>query len=409
MTTPSSSLPTVPVGGWPFDTPPLGAPPAAPSAPSAPSPCGPRQDAPVPGEDRFDQSLADGQVPLLSCAEFYALAASERQGWFWEGILPGSGVVLLAGEPRVGKTVLAALIVGAASTGGMVLDRRVGQRRVLYFHLEHNRRDLAAKLQAVEKQLRITGLDVHVGLSLDLDDEEQVNALASKADQLGVGVIIIDTIRRATRISENVPEHVAELGRRLRLLTGGGKRLVLVLHHFNKSGQIRGTTDFAAAADSTVELHRQGPGVLLHAGHHDAEDIKILYRAEFSKEEGTLFATVLENRATPAGSSIAVSRDLAVLSMLGRRPSKITPLREDLRSEANIKFGNGRLGPLLDRLLGQGLVTKQGHIWSITQAGQQFLQNSSPAPAVRIGGDLSTSSSSAPTQQHEEEDDGDGA
>jgi archaellum biogenesis ATPase FlaH len=355
------------------------------------------------GDQVGDRWPSDSQERLLTFDEFLAIANAETQGWAWDGILPASGVVLLVGEPRVGKTVLASLLVGATSASGAVLlGRQVAPGRVLYAHLEHNHRDLAAKLQAVQRSLRLRP-DIHIRTALNLDDDDQLRLLQEQADRTGATIIIIDTIRRATKTPEHVPERVAELGRRLRQLSADGRRLVLVLHHFNKAGQIRGTTDFTAMADSTVEIHRVGNGIQLRARHHDAESLELTYRAEFSKETGTLEAILVPASARADGTDAGDGGDAeedrrlrATLTSLAAGGCNLSHLRDRARSNG-AHFGNGEIRRLLERWQQQGLVDHLGRNWSITQAGRALLNQVGSS-----GGSSSTASPNSTVSADEE-------
>jgi len=89
---------------------------------------------------------------LIDKDGFIALKLPPSRNWeepFWnvEGILP-EGLALLAGRPKVGKTWLALQIATAVAAGGLVLDRKANQGRVLYLYLEGSERQAQGRLAA---------------------------------------------------------------------------------------------------------------------------------------------------------------------------------------------------------------------------------------------------------------------
>jgi hypothetical protein len=68
--------------------------------------------------------------------------------WVIRDIIP-EGVLIFAGKPKAGKSVMATNICVAVAIGGKYLDRDVEQGPVLYLHLEDNQRRLKTRIEAM--------------------------------------------------------------------------------------------------------------------------------------------------------------------------------------------------------------------------------------------------------------------
>ena len=126
--------------------------PQAPLAPTPPSPTAPAQP-----------TSPQSPIPrILSLAEFIAEANAERKGWFWDGLLPRSGVAIVGGSHLTGKSVLMTVLCAAASSDteedAQVAGRYVEESRVLYCDLEHTKSPLVDHLLKASTAYNATDL-----------------------------------------------------------------------------------------------------------------------------------------------------------------------------------------------------------------------------------------------------------
>lgn len=329
-----------------------------------------------------------GALKLYSFAEFKELAEAERTGWLWEGVLPTSGVVIFAGHPFAGKTVLLSILIGAASSEdenvAVVAGRTVARARVLYASLEHNLKPLAEHLEKAARTHGAEAPDVLLMTELSIDDEVTLAEIARRADEQDVDVIVVDSLRRATVAQENSADDVGSMAKRLRPLVGNGKRLVILVHHLSHDHRIRGSTDLSAQVDSTVIVERRGAISRITATHHHAPDISFTYAVEMND-------TVL--RAVPAGTSgtpadegeLGRRIEAAILRALdGGARHGTRALREAVARAVN-GAAHDEVDRARDRLAAAGRIRNEGtrsrHAWvAVTPAP------SAPVPASGSSG-----------------------
>ncbi len=211
--------------------------------------------------DASVDSVATANYPATpKCVDgdtFIEQAARSQPEWTWHQLMPLTGIVMLAGDPFVGKTVLAVLLGVHSTIGAKLAGREVATGNVLYAKLEHLDADFADQLRQAKRGAGDPSLatSFFITKSLDLDDTDSLAAFKSLADEVKADVIIIDSLRRASRMDENSSQDAAEVMRRLQELTGDGTRLVVVLHHLAKnSGSPRGSGDFLAGVFVSLRL-----------------------------------------------------------------------------------------------------------------------------------------------------------
>lgn len=142
------------------------------------------------GNDAPPQKFVWSVADLLS-ADF------PEPKWAVPGLLP-SGLVVLAGRPKLGKSWLSLQIAVAVGTGGMVLGRKVDRGKVLYLALEDNPRRLQDRLG---KQKSPTNADVDFHFEwpalVDKFGKPGTDLLLDAITTKGYNLVIIDTISRA--------------------------------------------------------------------------------------------------------------------------------------------------------------------------------------------------------------------
>lgn len=140
------------------------------------------------------------------------------------GFVPGS-VVLLGGDPGIGKSTLALQLAGRLAAGG---------RSVLYVSGEESAEQI--KLRAE----RLAGL----GGSLQILTTTRVESLAGPLAELAPAVVVVDSIQTiATDAIESAAGSVAQVRESAAQLAATAKRLgavLLLIGHVTKDGQLAG-------------------------------------------------------------------------------------------------------------------------------------------------------------------------
>lgn len=251
----------------------------------------------------------------------------------------------------MGKTTLVALLAAALSGAGHIGGVPVETGgRLLYAHLEHQERDFASKLEMAARGggIPLHQLPVHIDTRLDLDSEESIAEMADHADKNDVRVVVVDPLRRAGRFDENSSSEVAEVGRRLRSLTGEGRRLVIGVHHLGKNHSVRGSSDWPAQVDSVVRLIRSGEVLTLDAQHHGGRDTRVKLRVRYVGDE-----VLAERIVDSSGPHKEDGLEAALLAALAQGALNTAGLRKAVR-EGGLRASNDAIDATARRLETEG-------------------------------------------------------
>lgn len=191
--------------------------------------------------------------------------------WALENIMQDQRMLLLHGEAGTGKTFLAldwAFTMSHASIDTWLGNKRSKQFRPLYLYTE-GVSGLRSRVKAWEDfhgdQIS-ESLDEGVvfypealGLSRTKNPEkpftDQVAGLMKMYEELDCDMLIVDTLQNTFVGNENMQEDANNYLATLRAFLEGGP--VVVVHHNSKGGEYRGSTAFAGAFDTRLELSKK--------------------------------------------------------------------------------------------------------------------------------------------------------
>lgn len=187
--------------------------------------------------------------------------------WAIPGLLP-SGLVVLAGRPKLGKSWLSLQMAVAVGTGGYVLGRHVPKGKVLYLALEDNPRRLQDRLSKQQSpQDAIVDFRFEwAPLVEKRGDDRGTVALMQTINENGYNLVIIDTISRALGHADQLDQadmNVA-FGALQRMAIEREICLLLVDHHRKSAGgvgdvidDVMGATSKVGVADAAIGIYRE--------------------------------------------------------------------------------------------------------------------------------------------------------
>lgn len=201
-----------------------------------------------------------------------AMDTSARSGWAIEGVIGGLG--LLWGAPGVGKSFVAVSMAVSVATGRPWIGRRTHDGPVLYVAGEGGKAAVGRRMFAAIEQW-----------SMDLEAEPVPIRIATPATDLTAGpqevlrdvdewgsipkLVVIDTLSRCFTGDENKQEYMGRFVHSLDTIRDTYGCAVLVVHHSNRQGKVRGSNVLGGAADVSWHLTK-APGP---AGKHGRETV----------------------------------------------------------------------------------------------------------------------------------------
>lgn len=261
--------------------------------------------------------LATMRSLLLSPDDLDSLPDPE---WLIDGVMAKSSLAVLYGSPGLGKTFLAldwALRIGV---GLPWMERDVAEGGVLYVYAE-GVHGLKQRRTAWTQHTGVAGpFDVKFyPRAVPLLERDHSDALAELSAELGVSLVVIDTLARATAGADE--NSVKDMGRAVAASDAIRERSgasVLLVHHTGKDGlNYRGSSSIEGAADA-----------MLHLAKTDAGSLELRCAKQKDAEPFDAIPLILESVGpsavlTPGVSVNAFVEDQAnaqMLAILGRHP-----------------------------------------------------------------------------------------
>ena len=269
----------------------------------------------------------------------------EQVEWMIEGLLRQSGLMLLAGRPKVGKSALARNLAICVASGEPFLSRRCRAGKVIWLGLEEPATELRDKLEIMGAQ----GLPILYRVDPFAGDELEWLRLAVEVER--PAMVIIDTIGRFSKI-ENINDY-SQVTRAtqpiLDLRDRFGVTFVL-LHHNNNANSPLGSTQWQGVPDVILSLSKN---------EDDTRFIKSTgQRSGFELESTVLTLDHDTGRIVGEESRAIADQRTAEQKILGAALAGVAYTREQLARLGARKLRSGRAA--VDALTSAGLFTIAG-------------------------------------------------
>lgn len=208
---------------------------------------------------------------VLSLGQLLEQNPTPTPAWIEPGLLPSSGILFVGGEPKVGKSILAANLALALASGSSRAGFQIpARRRVLICQFELPISQFAARLAPMRKPIG-DAADSH----LFIDTEASGHLLSTprgldhflrairtaKAD-----VVVLDPLYSTHDQDENDTRAMAALCQTLLRLRDASHAALIVIHHIRKSigrheigSAFRGSSALHAVGDSYLLMVRSSP------------------------------------------------------------------------------------------------------------------------------------------------------
>lgn len=326
---------------------------------------------------------------LIDTGEALKAGAPEQVSWAIKGV--AGGLTVLWGEPKNGKSFVALSMALAVATGKPWFGNPVRQGAVIYVAAEGGWAGFANRLMALCDHSEVplgdlTGRLIVVDHAVDLGKTEAFEAQLEEWDRIEPGLVVVDTLSRCMSGDENKQEAMQGFVASTGLITARYGASVLVVHHSNREGTIRGSNVLAGAVDSMIKVTKGVDGGKNPTVFLTANMLKELDTEHFEPQR--LYPTVVDVRdcwgenvvddfgdkqttlVLDANRKEMVEREQLTLALLVRlaagRPEAQAIGMKELR-EAAIEAGLEvhTLKRALAGLVGQGVVShpRTGHYY----------------------------------------------
>jgi hypothetical protein len=285
--------------------------------------------------------------------------------WAVPGILP-TGLSILAGAPKVGKSWLALQFALAVTSGGTVFGRQVEKGAVLYLALEDPPHRLKKRMLKQGWTADLPADFMTIGGFIDQVGGLQqggITRLAALIEQGSYRLVVIDTFSRAILADQNDVREVTHELTPYQELAHKMDAAILLIDHHKKSGgfnpdaiaDILGSTAKGAMADTILGLYRERgkPGAVLNIVGREVEETchSLMMDWDYGKWE----LDPSEDGLTPQQREI-----LDALEQLA--PCGVNQLAETIFGNTNKR---GLVYLQLASLEAKGLVQKKGKVWKL--------------------------------------------
>ncbi len=218
-----------------------------------------------------DEAKAPTPSPRLQLVPFNEVLITTTTHYLVKNLIPREGLVVVWGPPKCGKSFWAFDLAMHIALGWLYRGRRVAQGPVAYIACE-GASGFRARIEAFRQRfLAEEAEDVPFFLvpqTLDLIAEcndliAAIEAGTGWADDGNPSVVVIDTLNRSMRGSENSDEDMAAYIRAADAIRERFSCAVIIVHHCGIEGsRPRGHTSLTGACEAQIAVKRDTGGII---------------------------------------------------------------------------------------------------------------------------------------------------
>jgi len=298
------------------------------------------------------------------------------QPWYVPGLIT-TGLWILAGLPKKGKSFLATQLINGVATGGDFMGRKCNKAKVLYIALEDNPRRLKDRLSKLN--WRNAGDDVTIWLADDWKryigglSDKSIVPLTEAIKSRGYELIVLDTLSRALagqKADQLKADDVVAALDPLQAVATSLDISIGVLDHQAKNSRgnsdvedVYGSIGKTGVADTVIVLREEKPDEFYMTA--SGRDIPARQMMQLARETNGFWRLVTDATNSP----IKNPAERQVLEAIRANPDCKA---RDLRTLSNVR-GSG-VDEITHRLIRDGFVTtangpKNAVLHTITESG----------------------------------------
>lgn len=197
--------------------------------------------------------------PKFTLTPFRNIEMATAPYYFVKGILPNTGLAVIWGPPKCGKSFFTFDLVAHVALGWSYRDHHVKQSSVVYFACE-GQQGFQKRIEAFRREHHVSDMPFYLctqRLALPPDGETILADIRQQLPDVEPGIVVIDTLNRTLVGSENKPEDMGAFIRAADLIRETFGCLVVIVHHCGiEEARPRGHTSLTGAADTQIAVRR---------------------------------------------------------------------------------------------------------------------------------------------------------
>jgi hypothetical protein len=191
---------------------------------------------------------------------FDELQVQTKVEYLIKGLIPRRGLVLVWGPPKSGKSFWIFDLMLHVAIGRQYCGRRVHRHQIVYMALEGQAgfpdRAEAFRREHLQQGETVANFKLST-VPLDLIQEHKALIENIRRQSANPGGVVIDTLNRSLRGSENDPKDVAAYYRAATVIQQAFDCAVIIIHHCGWEGtRPRGMSSQPAAVDVQIKVER---------------------------------------------------------------------------------------------------------------------------------------------------------
>jgi hypothetical protein len=184
----------------------------------------------------------------------------KEKDYLIKNMLPKNAVIQLLSPPANFKSIFALSIAVHIANGKDFLGFKTKKHNVAYLDKENNRQIIADRMKKICKGLNLKRKKFPTTFLLKegmLDNPTFLEQLIEYVEEEAIGLIIFDTLVRFNSGNENSSQDMNKLYQAFVKLQSNTGATILFLHHTNRMGEFRGSSDLLGQVDCLYKIEKK--------------------------------------------------------------------------------------------------------------------------------------------------------